>query len=308
MADVIADMLSDVPPEMGTIFLGMLAGLAAAAQLLTRRKDAAASTWLAGADQPGKQAYEHFAAWYSVVWMGAFGVIIAAQLYEQFTEVEYLGVLGGLALPLFLQPVLAPAQAERSLPFWKRYGFKANAWIWIYSFIGNYWYTHYFFSVLKANYTFPSWRLNYVPFCLYLATHFYFSSYHVLSNALLRKVATTYAAGPARWVFSALMVLCLSYATAFMETFTIAGFPYYTFENRSMAYTVGSAFYGIYFIYSFPMFFLLDERSYGPARTLYETVVDACGCGMLILTTLDLVRLALSIPLTIPGSLWELVH
>eukprot|EP00968_Pinguiococcus_pyrenoidosus_P000476 scaffold30_cov255-Pinguiococcus_pyrenoidosus.AAC.10 len=74
-----------------------------------------------------------------------------------------------------------------------------------------------------------------------------------------------------------------------------------------MAYTVGSAFYGIYFIYSFPMFFLLDEPGYGRKKTLYSTLVDACGAGMLILTSLDIVRLCLGIPLTIPGTLWELL-
>jgi cycloeucalenol cycloisomerase len=27
----------------------------------------------------------------------------------------------------------------------------------IYSHIGNYWYTHYFYTVLRAKYTMPSW-------------------------------------------------------------------------------------------------------------------------------------------------------
>lgn len=31
----------------------------------------------------------------------------------------------------------------------------------------------------------------------------------------------------------------MSYFVAFMETFTISAFPYYTFENRSQAYTIG---------------------------------------------------------------------
>ena len=38
-----------------------------------------------------------------------------------------------------------------------------------------------------------------------------------------------------------------------METLTISHFPYYTFEDQAMAYTVGSAFYGLYFIVSFPV-------------------------------------------------------
>ena len=34
-------------------------------------------------------------------------------------------------------------------------------------------------------------------------------------------------------------VCVMSYTVAFMETFTISAFPYYTFENRSQAYTIG---------------------------------------------------------------------
>jgi cycloeucalenol cycloisomerase len=77
--------------------------------------------------------------------------------------------------------------------FWQ-----ANTWIAIFSFIGNYWYTHYFYVVLGAKYTFPSWDVNGtgitigrismalylsgVPIALFFATHFYFSFYHTLSN------------------------------------------------------------------------------------------------------------------------------
>ena len=60
----------------------------------------------------------------------------------------------------------------------------------MFSFIGNYWYTHYFYSVLKARYTFPSHRLNDVPIALFFATHFYFVTYHTLSNLILRKIET----------------------------------------------------------------------------------------------------------------------
>jgi cycloeucalenol cycloisomerase len=35
-----------------------------------------------------------------------------------------------------------------------------QVWIAIFSFVGNYFWTHYFFQLLGAAYTFPSWRLN----------------------------------------------------------------------------------------------------------------------------------------------------
>ena len=56
------------------------------------------------------------------------------------------------------------------------------------------------------------------------------------------------------------LILVLAYVTAFMETFTIANFPYYEFKDRDYAYTIGSAFYAIYFIVSFPMFLRIDEH------------------------------------------------
>ena len=51
---------------------------------------------------------------------------------------------------------------------------RAQLFIAIFGFIGNYWYTHYFYCVLRARYTMAAWRLNDVPICMFLATHFYF--------------------------------------------------------------------------------------------------------------------------------------
>jgi cycloeucalenol cycloisomerase len=99
-------------------------------------------------------------------------------------------------------------------------------------------------------------------------------------------------------------VLFLSYFTAFMETLSISSFPYYSFDDRTMAYVWGSAFYGIYFIVSFPGFYYLDsdvDEKFGKKLTLWGTFTTACGHGMIILTLLDFVRLYLGIPLTIGG-------
>ena len=59
-----------------------------------------------------------------------------------------------------------------------------------------------------------------------------------------------------------------------METLTISSFPYYSFEDRAKAYTLGSAFYGIYFLVSFPAFIRLDEFPEGQL-SLYQTVMDS---------------------------------
>jgi len=79
-----------------------------------------------------------------------------------------------------------------------------------------------------------------VPITLYFMTHAYFCFYHAISNLLIRRLSFAIR----RWrpsmqhLATALLVLSLSYATAFMETLTIAHFPYYTFKVRSQALAI----------------------------------------------------------------------
>jgi cycloeucalenol cycloisomerase len=178
--------------------------------------------------------------------------------------------------------------------------------------VGNYWYTHYFYRVLRADYTFPAHRLNDVPLCLYFMTHAYFMArlffpqrsqltctpqfYHGLSNAALRRVRTGYRDDAARRLFEAALILALAYTTAFGESLTICGFPYYTFEDRDVAYTLGSAFYGIYFLVSFPAFLRVDEEARRPFG-LGQACVEALAASMGVLILLDAVRLWLGVPL-----------
>ena len=71
-----------------------------------------------------------------------------------------------------------------------------------------------------------------------------------------------------------------------------------------MAYTVGSAFYGIYFLVSYPAFFFFDEDIDADSKqkavvSWWDTIVSSCGYGMIIMFMLDWVRLYLGIPLMI---------
>lgn len=268
-------------------------------------------TFLPPVNNLAKREFELYALYYSAVWIGVFALVIIWQMYENFTANSYILLCVPLALPLLLQPLLVPLPSERCLSLHLRYSFKANVWLAIFSFIGNYWYTHYFYSVLRAKYTFPAHRLNDVPIALFFATHFYFVTYHTISNMLLRRIETRYLPGKARTVFFWATVLAFSYFTAFMETLTISAFPYYSFEDRYMAYTLGSAFYGIYFIVSFPVFYRIDEKinrvgdEGQPAdrqpHTLFQTVMEALGASMAVLLLLDFCRLYCEIPLHIGG-------
>jgi cycloeucalenol cycloisomerase len=117
-------------------------------------------------------------------------------------------------------------------------------------------------------------------------THAYFVFYHSLGNICIRAALRKFgkannntskskskgkknSSSPLSRFFDAhlrrplvitLVVLPLSYFTAFMETATIAHFPHYRFRDRSKMYSVGSLFYAIYFFVSFPWFFAMDEE------------------------------------------------
>eukprot|EP00611_Tribonema_gayanum_P014315 TRINITY_DN2565_c0_g1_i2.p1 TRINITY_DN2565_c0_g1~~TRINITY_DN2565_c0_g1_i2.p1 ORF type:complete len:319 (-),score=71.65 TRINITY_DN2565_c0_g1_i2:763-1719(-) len=260
------------------------------------------SCWLADpVTNSAKRAWEIFNLCYGVVWIGVFAYIVYFGVYKDLTRVGYMVVCGGLCVPILLSPLVMPSKSDKKLPLLERFGVRANLWMAIYSFIGNYWYTHYFYCVLRASYSMPCWRLNDVPIQLYFATFFYFCFYHSLSNLALRKVVTTYVHNAARSVFLVALVLAMSYFVAFMETLTISAYPDYSFEDREMAYKLGSAFYGIYFIVSFPMFYRFDEWPQQVKNpSLWQTCVDSMGTGMAILTLLDAVRLATGVPLQIP--------
>ena len=127
-------------------------------------------------------------------------------------------------------------------------------------------YTHYFYVVLKAEYTLPSFDLNGVPIPMFLYTHFYFSLYHTLASMALRSIERAYAPSRLRTLLYWTLTLIMAYVTGAMETITIAGFPCYKFEDFHMAVILGSAMYGIYFIVSYPMYKRIDEEGPGPRR------------------------------------------
>lgn len=250
--------------------------------------------------EPDKRAWETFIIYYTFVWLSVFAVIVGFGYYEDFDEWSYLKVCCGLAFPVLVQPMVYPSLALFGQPssdahrsWTRRYSLHANLWMAVYSFIGNYWYTHYFYTVLRAEYTMPAHRVNNVPIAMFFATHFFFCTYHVLSNMILRKIESMYRAGWLRSLLKWSTIVVLSYAIALAESVGISAFPDWKFEDRHEMYRIGSAFYGIYFLVSFPAFYHFEPRGLG------ETIVSSCGYGMIILCLLDFVRLYLDIPLVI---------
>ncbi|CAL5097138.1 unnamed protein product [Urochloa decumbens] len=100
--------------------------------------------------------------------------------------------------------------------------------------------------------------------------------------------------------FEAAWILALSYFIAYLETLAIANFPYYKFIDRDIMYKVGSLFYAIYFIISFPMFLRIDEKD--EKWNLSKVAVDSLGAAMLVTILLDLWRIFLGPIVHIPES------
>lgn len=302
----------ELPIEITMVLIlgGICVALALLANTLTLRPDVkTVQTWLPPKSNAAKREFEIYALAYTVVWIGVFAMVILWQMYEQFTANSYLQLCLPLAAPFLLQPIFFPLKSEKALPLHLRYSFKANVWLAIFSFVGNYWYTHYFYSVLKAEYTFPAHRLNDVPIALFFATHFYFVTYHTFSNIILRRIETRYLPGPARTVFFWAAVCAFSYFTAFMETLTISNFPYYRFVDRDMAYKVGSMFYGLYFLVSFPVFYRIDEKigqkengTTVVPHSIFQTIFESLGTCMLVLILLDAGRLLIAEPFHMTGT------
>jgi cycloeucalenol cycloisomerase len=70
---------------------------------------------------------------------GAAGVVIALSAFERWGPWGYMVFCAACALPLVVVPLVYPSAADRKLPWHERYIVKANVWIAIFSFIGNYW-------------------------------------------------------------------------------------------------------------------------------------------------------------------------
>lgn len=197
-----------------------------------------------------------------------------------------------MAAPCFVFPLFFCCDEDKRRPFSQRFWVKANLWNFIFGYIGNYFWTHYFYQLLGAHYTFESYHWNNVPIPCYLATHAYFCFYHTFCTIILRRIkrATNkhshFIQILTKWMF----ILLLAYATAVAETVTIAWFPYYSFDDRERMVYFGSVFYALYFVVSFPMYYRIDEN---PQQkwNLTAVALDSFAAGMIVTILLDLWRI-----------------
>lgn len=240
---------------------------------------------------PSKRRGEIFFLKWSVIWIGIMAYIVASRIFEIFTAESYMVVGLIIGIPPIVIPFLFPGD-DADIPWRERYTTKANIFVFILAWTSNYLWTHYFYNVLGTSYTFPAWRFNDVPFCLYLITHSYFATYHVFSTIVIRKAWQFFnnKLHASSFIFVSIVIIAMSYFVAFAETFTIQNFPYYVIPDQMAMYVFGSVFYALYFVVSFPMFYRMDENvgeNWSCSRAFFEGWA-ACG---LITQALDLWRL-----------------
>lgn len=176
------------------------------------------TSWLAS--NKDKRRGELFFLFWSAVWMSLMALIVATEAFEWFQPMHYMAVGVVIMAPCVLLPLILHRDSE--LHWYDRYTTKANIWCAIMAFVANYLWTHYFYKVLGASYTFKAHRLNDVPFALYLISHSYFISYHTFATIILRK-AGFLKHDTAQWTQPLFIGLlsAMAYFVAYMETFTI---------------------------------------------------------------------------------------
>lgn len=152
-----------------------------------------------------------------------------------------------VVLPYFIFPLYYGPKGEY-------YWLKTHVWMFPFTVWASWFWTDgYFFTVLKCSYHFPgiNWQLRGVPIALWFFTHSYFLFYHTCSTIILRKLWQV-ARGNLTLVLPAGLLLC--WVTAFLEAFTISIAPVYKYPDAYIMYTIGSVFYGLYFVVSYPLF------------------------------------------------------
>lgn len=220
---------------------------------------------------PEKAASEVFFLWYSPLWMALMGIMMLTGRDKTSSDEVLLLHSLAVALPLLLIPAVRHFREHGTLrrqSVRSGYWLKANLYIGLFSFFGNYFGTFYFFDMLGMVYNYPNAETNLqsallyrgdnpVPLIMYFYTHAYFMTYHVTATLVLRRLGANKRA----WVFLP-ATFVVGYFWAWLETKAMANPMMATsfyYENMDAMLAYGSAIYATYFIASFPIFFAIDE-------------------------------------------------
>ena len=207
--------------------------------------------------------------------------------------------------------VLLPLMLRRNsgIPWQQSYWFKANVFMFWWIFIATYFHTEYFFEMLGLRYRFEDvhWYFDSalvgpdessalqayqkVPLGMYLNSVAFFIVFHNSAVIFMRRVRgfTAHWGETARRLSWGFIVGVTALFWAWAETYMYitddaAGNVWY--ENLDQMLLYGSAFYALYFVVSFPMYYRLDESS--ERWSLSRVFIEASAVGLLSMLLIDL--------------------
>lgn len=257
--------------------------------------DTAEARWFA--EDKNKARAEKFFLIYSPIWMLSMAVMMLTGWDKQFGDTALLLHGVSVALPLLVVPWLLWGRTSDA-PFYQSYWFKANLYMLVFGFFGNYFGSEYFFDVLGMVYVYPNATTvldssllgsgeQSVPFIMYLYTHAYFMTYHTSAIVVLRRILTS---GVARavWLFLPLVFL-IGYVWAWIETKAMANplmATSFYYENMQAMLAYGSVIYALYFVASFPIFYFIDEKP-GKSWSLTQVMAAGLSASMIVFYLLD---------------------
>jgi cycloeucalenol cycloisomerase len=273
-----------------------------AAGVLASPARASRGRWLSS--NPSKAWGERFFLLYTPVWMTGMGLMMKTGVAGSWGDAAQIAAQLALWLPLLGLPLLLHDERALGRRWFETYAFKAFLWLGIFSFVGSYFGSEYFFDVLGMVYRFTSLDMTFdsalvgsgaqkVPLILYFSAHFYFVTYHTAAVVVMRRVRTSSLyVHPLVWP---VVILACAYGFAWAETFFMTDASIaqqFTYRDVPRMLRWGSLFYALYFVVSFPMFYRLDEQP-GESWTLRRVAVEALAAGMAVLFLLDFAAAAI---------------
>ncbi len=246
---------------------------------------------------PDKAWVEKFFLLYSPVWMASMAMMMLTGWDKTWSDSAMLlhGALS--AAPAVVVPALV-AKRYTAQPWWDSYWFKANLYLAVFGFFGNYFGSEYFFDVLGMVYVYPNATTTLdsallgsgtqtVPVIMYFYTHVYFMTYHSTANIVLRRLRTSGLPGMA--LLFPVFVFVIGYFWAWMETTAMANpmmAQSFYYKKMALMLAYGSAIYATYFIASFPIYYFIDETR-EKRWSLVQVVAGGLSASMLTFYMLD---------------------
>jgi len=227
--------------------------------------------WLS--ENPDKAWAERFFLIYSPIWMISMAVMMLTGWDKSWGDTALLLHGASIALPLLIVPLfIAPLFTTPLAGVLNSYWFKANLYIFIFGFFGNYVGSEYFFDVLGMVYNYPNATTSLdatlvghsnqpVPVIMYFYTHAYFMTYHTTAIILLRRIMNSGI--PMIGLLFMPLTFVIGYCWAWVETKAMANplmATSFYYENMEAMLAYGSIIYATYFIGSFPIFYFIDEK------------------------------------------------